>query len=333
LIGAQETSSAPIETGSMRAAILEAPGRTSTIDLPVPTPGHGQVRVRVEGCGVCASNLSPWHGQPWFTYPFPPGAPGHEGWGVIDSIGDGVEGVRPGVRVAFLSGNAFAEYDLAAADQIVPLPASLRGSPFPGEPLGCAFNILRRSRIEAGDVVAVVGAGFIGAVLTRLATSAGARVIAISRRDHSLEVARQFGAAGTVRMDDHHAVIDRVRQLTDDRLCDRTIECAGAQWPLDLAAELTRERGTLVIAGYHQDGPRQVDMQLWNWRGLDVVNAHERDPAIYVRGIRDALEAVTAGDLDPSPLYTHTYPLERLADALDAARDRPAGFVKALVIP
>jgi threonine dehydrogenase-like Zn-dependent dehydrogenase len=109
------------------------------------------------------------------------------------------------------------------------------------------------------------------------------------------------------------------------------IEAVGKQWPLDLAAELTKERGRLVIAGYHQDGPRQVNMQMWNWRGLDVINAHERDPAIYMSGIREAVEAVQSGRLDPSPLYTHRYALEDLGTALDNTRDRPDGFVKALV--
>jgi threonine dehydrogenase-like Zn-dependent dehydrogenase len=109
------------------------------------------------------------------------------------------------------------------------------------------------------------------------------------------------------------------------------IEAVGKQWPLDLAGELCAEGGRLVIAGYHQDGPRQVNMQLWNWRGLDVVNAHERDPARYVSGVRRAVEAVASGRLDPSVLYTHRYPLERLGEALDATRDRPDGFLKALV--
>jgi threonine dehydrogenase-like Zn-dependent dehydrogenase len=67
-----------------------------------------------------------------------------------------------------------------------------------------------------------------------------------------------------------------VRSLTNSAFCDVVIECTGMQWPLDLAGELTRERGRLVIAGFHQDGPRQVNMFLWNWRGLDVINAHER---------------------------------------------------------
>ena len=73
-------------------------------------------------------------------------------------------------------------------------------------------------------------------------------------------------------------------------------------------------------------------MQLWNWRGLDVVNAHERDPSAYAQGIREAVDAVLEGRLDPSSLYTHTYPLEKLNKALDDTRDRPGDFLKALVI-
>jgi threonine dehydrogenase-like Zn-dependent dehydrogenase len=111
------------------------------------------------------------------------------------------------------------------------------------------------------------------------------------------------------------------------------IEAVGKQWPLDLAAELTREGGRLVIAGYHQDGPRQVNMQLWNWRGFDVVNAHERDPAVARRGIEEAVDAISDGLIDPRLVITHKYPLDRLGDALHATRDRPGNFVKAVVIP
>jgi threonine dehydrogenase-like Zn-dependent dehydrogenase len=317
----------------MWAAVLAEPGRVEMKSVERPTAGPGEIRVRVEGCGVCASNLAPWAGQPWFEYPFAAGAPGHEGWGVVDELGEGVHSVAPGDRVAFLSGAAYAEYDLAGEDQLVILPSELAGKPFPGEPLGCAMNIFRRSRIESGTTVAIVGIGFLGALLTRLASHAGARVIAVSRRPFSLEVARSMGAAETIEMDDHHRIIERVAELTGGELCDTVIEAVGQQWPLDLSAELTRERGTLVVAGYHQDGPRQVNMQLWNWRGLDVINAHERDPAVYVQGMREAVQAVVDGTLDPLPLFTHSFPLEELGQALDATRDRPDGFLKALVVP
>jgi threonine dehydrogenase-like Zn-dependent dehydrogenase len=317
--------------GTMRAAVLSGPGQARVEAVARPKPGPGQVRVRIEGCGVCASNLTPWAGPEWMKFPTDPGALGHEGWGTVDAVGDGVEGLEPGQRVAALSYHAYAEYDLADADAVVPLPEALAGQPFPGEPLGCAMNIFARSGIEAGQTVAIVGIGFLGAILTRLATDAGARVIAVSRRPFSLDVARAFGAAEAIPMDDHAAIVGQVKELTGGAFCDRVIEAVGKQWPLDLAGELTGERGRLIVAGYHQDGPRQVNMWLWNWRGLDVINAHERDPKIYVQGIRAAVHAVASGRLDPRPLYTHRFPLERLGDALDATRDRPDGFLKALV--
>jgi threonine dehydrogenase-like Zn-dependent dehydrogenase len=316
---------------TMRAAVITGPGALEVRDAPLPAPAPGQVRLRLEGCGVCASNLTPWAGPEWMTFPTEPGGLGHEGWGVVDAVGEGVTAVKPGDRVAALTYHAYAGYDLAEADAVVPLPPELDGRPFPGEPLGCAMNIFARSGVEAGQTVAIVGIGFLGALLTRLAAQAGAQVIAISRRPFSLEVAREMGASEVIAMDDHWPIVERVRELTGGRFCERVIEAVGKQWPLDLAAELTAERGRLVIAGYHQDGPRQVNMQMWNWRGFDVINAHERDPKMYVRGLHEAVEAVASGRLDPSKLYTHTYPLEELGAALDATRDRPDGFLKALV--
>jgi threonine dehydrogenase-like Zn-dependent dehydrogenase len=288
--------------------------------------------VRLEGSGICASNLTPWAGPDWMQFPTKPGELGHEGWGIIDAVGPDAGGLKVGDRVACLSHRSYAEYDIADFGQVVRLPAALDGKPFPGEPLGCAMNIFRRAGIESGQDVAIVGIGFLGAILTRLATDAGARVIAISRRPFALDLARRMGAAETIPMEEHYAIIDQVKALTGGKFCERVIEAVGKQWPLDLAAELTAERGRLIIAGYHQDGPRQVNMQLWNWRGIDVVNAHERDPAAYAAGVRDAVDAVMSGRLDPSILFTHTYPLEKLAEGLDATRDRPDGFVKALVV-
>lgn len=317
----------------MRAAQVVAPGQVALVEVSKPEPAPAQLRVRLEGTGVCASNLTPWAGPDWMTFPTEPGGLGHEGWGVVDAIGDEVESFEVGDRVATLGHAAYAEYDLATPEQLIPLPPELDGQPFPGEPLGCAMNIFRRSEVKAGQTVAIIGVGFLGAILTRLASDAGARVIALSRRASSLQLARAFGAAETLALDDHYRLIAEVKALTDGRFCDVVIECVGKPWPLDLAAELTAERGRLVIAGYHQDGPRRVNMQLWNWRGLDVINAHERDPAVYARGVREAVQAVVEGRLDPTPLYTHRYRLEDLAKALDDTRDKPDGFVKALVIP
>ncbi len=299
---------------------------------PVVPPAPRQVRVRLEGCGVCGSNLPVWEGRPWFQYPFEAGAPGHEGWGHIDAIGSEVSGgLRVGQRVAMLSYHAFAEIDFADASALVPLPDSLRGQPFPGEALGCAMNVFRRSDISADQTVVIIGIGFLGAILTALAARAGARVIACSRRSSALAVATKMGAAHVIPLEDNRAIIGAVQEITGGVGGERVIEATGFQAPLDLAAEVTAERGKLIIAGYHQDGARRVNMQLWNWRGLDVTNAHERDPMKYVEGMREAVNAVANGELDPSPLYTHRFKLDELNEALQHVHERDGSFLKALL--
>jgi threonine dehydrogenase-like Zn-dependent dehydrogenase len=318
-------------TTTMLAATLAGPRRFELREVPRPEPASGEVLIRVEGCGICGSNVPPWEGRPWFQYPLRPGEPGHEGWGVVEEVGRAVRTIAAGDRVAYLSGRALAQYDVAAPEALVRLPPALDGQPFPGEPIGCAVNAFRRSDVRAGQTVAVIGIGFLGAILVRLAKEAGARVIALGRRPFALALARRYGADETVVMDDHQRVINEVRELTGGAFCDRVIEAVGLQWPLDLAGELTRERGRLVVVGYHQDGPRQVNMQLWNWRGLDVVNAHERDPAVYRAGIEQAVALVAEGRLDPRPLYTHLFPLDRTGAAFEAMDARPEGFLKALV--
>lgn len=287
------------------------------------------MRVELEGCGVCGSNLPVWEGRPWFSYPLEPGAPGHEGWGTVAEVADGVD-LAPGQRVAVLADGAFATELVVGADEVVPLPDDLRLCDYPAEAFGAAWNVARRSRFEPGQSVAVVGIGFIGAVVTALASAAGARVVAVSRRPFSLEVGRAMGAAETVSFADRWEAARSVDSLAPGG-CDVVVECVGAQEPLDLAGDVVREGGRLVIAGFHQDGPRTVDLQSWNWKGIDVVNAHERDRAVIAAGVLAAADEVVAGTFDPALLLTHRYPLDRLGDAMSAMVERPDGFLKAVV--
>ena len=321
----------PAQSGRMRAAVLRGGGSVMIDEVPLPQPGPGEVRLRLEGCGVCGSDLPVWEGRPWFQYPRQPGAPGHEAWGRIDAVGPGVTGWRAGERVAALSYQAYAEFDLARGDRLIRLAAELGADPFPGEALGCAVNVFRRSGIQPGDTVAVVGVGFLGALLVALAARAGARVIGIARRARARDIALAMGASEVVEFGG--SAPEAVAHLTDGDLCDVVIEAGGAQATLDVAAALTRTRGRLVVAGYHQDGRREIDLQLWNWRGLDVINAHERDPEIYADGMRRAAAAVAAGQLDPTPLYTHRFALEELNVAFAALSERDPGLMKAVVCP
>ena len=315
----------------VRVAVLSAPGRISLEDRPVPAVRAGEVLVRLDGCGVCGSNLPVYQGREWFTYPLPPGTPGHEGWGRVADTGPGVRGFSVGQPVCLLSEHAFAELDVAPAERVLPIPEPLVGRPFPGEPLACAMNVFRRSGVRAGETVAVVGIGFLGALLTQLAAAAGARVVAISRRPFAREVGRRCGAEEALPFEEPSQVAGRIMDLTHGKGCERVFECVGSQSALDVASELVAVRGRLIIAGYHQDGDCRVNLQSWNWRGLDVINAHERNPEVYILGLREAMDAVCEGRLDPFPLLTHSFPLEELGRAMETALARPDGFLKSWV--
>jgi len=270
----------------MTAARFVGPGSVELERVPRPSPGPSQVRIALEGTGVCASNLPLWKGASWLKYPLGPGSGGHEGWGIVDQVGRDVDPALEGTRVAALSYSAYAEFDLADARHLVPLSSALADQPFPGEPLGCAVNIFRRSAIEPGQVVAIVGIGFLGALLTRLASKAGARVIAISRRAHALSEAERMGAhvaiplqagveAGGSARDLKADVVSRVWELTEGHGCQRVIEATGKQEPLDLCSELVGEGGRLVIAGYHQDGPRFESWTIIYFMKIDVCILHD----------------------------------------------------------
>lgn len=317
---------------NVTSAVVTAPRTVALRQQTAPELLPTAVRVRLQGCGVCGSNLPVWEGRPWFQYPLVPGAPGHEGWGVVDAVGEEVQDLCAGDRVAILSHHAFAEYDVSDAAHAVRLPSQLDEQPFPGEALGCAINVFRRSNVQPGQTIAVVGIGFLGALLVSLATRAGAKVLAVGRRPFALQIARKMGAHAAFEMEDTQKVMTEIMGLTHGQGCPRVIEATGLQGPLDLASDLCSERGRLIIAGFHQDGLRHVNLQSWNWRGLDVINAHERDPKVYLDGMRAAVDAIVNGHLDPTSLYTHRFSLNHISDALDVLAERPPDFLKALLI-
>lgn len=316
----------------MRAAVFAAPRTIQIAEMQPAQPAPPELLVRLEGCGVCGSNLPLWQGRPWFSYPIEGGRPGHEGWGIVDGVGAEVVDIRPGDRVACLAERAFADYALVRAADAVRLPPALNRMPVPGEPLGCAMNVIRRSALEAGQTVVIIGIGFLGALLVAMARDAGARVIAVSRRQFALDIARRCGAHECFPLESGSDAGDAVRKLTGGRGAERVIEAAGLQSTLDLASDLTAEHGRLIIAGYHQDGMRHVNLQQWNWRGLDVINAHERHRPVQLEGIRLAVEWLQRTTIDVDALYTHRVGLDDLGTVFELMERRPDGFLKGLMV-
>jgi threonine dehydrogenase-like Zn-dependent dehydrogenase len=236
-----------------------------------------------------------------------------------------------GDRVALLSYHAYAQYDKTHISNVVKLPDSLDGKPFPGEPLACAVNIIQRSAIQENQTVVVIGAGFIGCLLIQLLKHTGAEVIAVSRRTSSLDFAELSGADHLIRFNEVWRAKDEILKFAPGGV-QRVIEATGVQSGLDLATEIISEYGRLIIAGYHQDGIRNINMQQWNWKAIDVINAHERDPQKYISGLKDAIQLTEKGILRPGELITHQFDFRDINKAFDFLEHKPEGFLKGVIV-
>jgi threonine dehydrogenase-like Zn-dependent dehydrogenase len=314
----------------MKIAVLNEPGHFDVVEEPEPTVGPGDALLQVAACGVCTSELDIFQGNsatalPWY--------PGHEVSGVVAETGQLVRGLAAGDRVAgWVTARGFAERVVLPAAHCfpareVPLELAL------GEPLACAVNAVDLAAPEAGDNVVIVGAGFMGHLFQKLVMLRQPRqVIVIDTRDDALARAELFGATATVNVTRRPAA-DVVADLTGAKGADMTFEVTGAQSALDGLHEVTRMSGTLVIAGYHQGEPRRIPLGTWNWMAYRIVNAHFREQATILRGMRRGMQLLTSGLMSLDGLVTHAVPLERIDEGFRVAMEKPAGFVKATVQP
>ena len=319
----------------MRSATLLEPRRFTVDPMETPVPGEGEVLLKVRGCGVCGSDMGPWKGIQGLEYPMKPGAPGHEVFGIVEALGPGVEGLKAGDPVTALTYRAYSEYDIARAADIVPLPVALAGKVVLGEPVACAVNVSHRTGVKDGDVVVLLGTGFLGALMLQLLNLPGApapsRVITVSRRKLSEEMADRLRRRRVADLRRRRPQLGgRGDQRGDGRRGDRGDRQAAPARPRRRADPGARPADRRRLS---PGRPAIVNMQLWNWRGIDVVNAHERDPEIYKRGMEEGVRLLAEGGLDLEPLITHTFPLAEINRAFATSEERPEGFLKSVVMP
>jgi len=208
--------------GTYKAVEVSTPGKLRAVERPVSEPGAGQVRIRVEACGVCHSDSATVDG----LFPIAwPRVPGHEVVGRIDALGSGVQGWAVGQRVGvgFLGGfcgycqycrdgdlvncrnqgytgihhdGGYAEVMIAKASGLVSIPDDLSSAG--AAPLLCAgittFSALRNAPARAGDLVAVLGIGGLGHLAVQYARHMGFEVAAIDRGTETAELAKKLGA-------------------------------------------------------------------------------------------------------------------------------------------
>jgi L-iditol 2-dehydrogenase len=305
-----------------RRSLLVGPGRTRIDITSPPSPGPNHILVQVLLNGLCASDL-----PTWTTGPRPGGAftLGHEPVGRVMAVGAGVRTPSIGDLVTGRFPNSYTDHIVAHAEDAVIVPTGVPPESAIGEPLGCVVEALRRSRVDVGDRVAVVGLGFMGLCLLQLlAASAIGELVGIDTREESRAHGLAHGASHVYDPTEREAAAGMRGGF------DVVFEVAGAQKALDLATTLTRSHGTLSIVGYHQ-AQRHVDMQEWNWKALDVVNGHVRDRRQLAESTKRGLDAVASGRVNYHSLITHRYPLSDIDQAFTDLTNKPTGFIKGVI--
>jgi L-iditol 2-dehydrogenase len=315
----------------MRSAVLEAPGRFEIVDEPAPDYAPDEVLLRVDACGVCASELDMYAGLAGHaTYPW---RPGHEVSGTIERVGSEVTGFEPGAQVAaWVTERGYSEYVAVRAAYLFDA-SGLAPELALGEPLACAVNAVELAAPSLGDDVAIIGAGFMGHLVHKLVELKGpGRVFVADARTDALKRAESFGVTSVVDIRSE-SFADVVMDATGGVGADVTFEVTGVQAALESIGGLTRMSGTVAIVGYHQGQPRSIPLGHWNWMAYRLVNAHFRDVGTILAGMRAGMRLLTAGRLAMDDLVTHRFSLDEIDAAFRAATEKPEGFVKATVLP
>ena len=226
-------------------------------DVPLPEPGPGQARVRLEAIGVNFIDIYHRMGTYKVALPF---TPGQEGAGVVDALGAGVTGLIVGARVAYaFSGGAYAEYTLVPADKLVPVPDGVSSIVAAAVMLqGTTAHYLATDTFALGPghtALIHAAAGGTGNLLVQMAKLRGARVIATASTEAKRALATEAGADAVLPYEDFDTA---TRGLTGGKGVDVVYDSVGRD-TFDRSLNCLRPRGVLALFGHASGTVSPVD--------------------------------------------------------------------------
>ncbi len=298
-------------------------GTIDLLELDTPDPGEGEVQIQGGACGICSWDIAT---AKLGSKMKPKAPPGHEGVGYITKVGRNVRGFREGERVA---GGGFASVRNLAATQVYKIPDStLADEYWVVEPVSCAVTGLDHCRLQPGDRVAVIGAGFMGLlILQGLLHSPIDQLVAVDIVQDRLNLAQKVGVKETF----NSAQVDRT-QLAEElklRNFDVVVDTTGHQSGLDLATDIVKRGGLINLFGWIKGEQATFDPTKWHMGGFTVVNSSPssrlRDP------FPPAIRLIHQGIIDLRPLVTHVVPLNHYPALMQKIVYGDASYVKGVV--
>lgn len=349
------SADAPAPGDVQEAVVTDGTGEAWAEEQAVPEPGPGEALVRVTAIGICGSDVGLIHGEgpPWTDYPV---VLGHEVAGEVVELGEGVEGLEVGQRVAlhgfvfcgtcaacrdgryyqcddlkeigFTVDGGYRTYAAWPAYTLTPLPddvSAVQASQI--DSAGCTLHALQRVETSFTDTAAVLGPGSLGLYGVQLLRARGVKdVVLTGTRDERLEAGERLGATRTINVREEDPV-EAIMEHTDGRGVDLCVEAAGAGDVLETCVQSAAKQGTIALTGVFGQR-KELDPDQIVAKELTVVGG-----VTAAHAVDEVIELFRRGDLTTDGVVTHEFPLEEFETALDTVQNRRDGVVKAVLRP
>jgi len=304
-----------------RVACFEGPRSVSLKEAELE-PEEDQVLVKTVQASICGTDKLYYSGEIPKEVRLPLCPWGHEGGGVVVKVGSKVREFNEGDFVMSFGPGTFADYFIAKvpygclkAPEGVDVEVACLG-----EPLACAVHAARiaSKNVCVGDAVAVIGVGFAGQVILQGLKKGGAYTLfAVDKVDFKLELAKRFGADVTLNVERDN-VVKEVFDSTDGRGVDLVVEASGSGEGLNLASEIVRHNGTIVVYSHYMK-PFMANLFRWHEDALNIVHAclmhHTREEmAVWAN---EAFRLVKMNIFNVKPLITKRYTLSEIREAFE----------------
>ena len=339
----------------MRAIVTDGEGDIWEETHDRPEPGPGEALVRIRAVGICGSDIGLIEGEgpPWTRYPL---VPGHEVCAEVVELGDGVDSLSVGDRVAlhgfiycgacahcrdgryyqcddlreigFTVAGGYREYAAFPAYTLTPLPDDVTDlEACQIDSAACTLHAMDRLEMSFSDTAAVLGPGSLGLFGVQLLRARGVDdVILTGTREERLAVGHDVGATRTVNVREEDPV-EAILAYTDGDGVDVCVETAGAGDVVNTCLKIAAKRGQIALTGVF-DGPREIDPNDVVAKELSVVGGVTASHATD-----DVIELFRRDDLTIDGIVTHEFDLAEYDEAIEAVRERRDGVIKAVLRP
>ena len=342
----------------MMAAVLYGKEHLRVEPVAVPKIGAGDLLVRVRAALTCGTDVKVFLRGYHARMIVPPAVFGHELAGDVVEVGEGVTKFACGERVVaansapchdcyycrrglenlcenlLFNNGAYAEYIRIPARIVekntyrVPSHVGYQDAAL-AEPLACVLRGIEETGIQPGDTVAVIGLGPIGQMFVRMAKLAGARVIALGRRQSQLDRAARLGAEEVIEVVEPADAVSAVRALTGGRGAEIAIEAVGTPVTWEMAAHMLRRGGTVnFFGGCPSDARVTLETSLLHYSEITCKASFHHTPG----HIQRALQVISEGSVTAQDFVKGQEPLENMLEVMRYLMSHN-GHMKTAIIP